>query len=107
MKVGFIVGEYAPFGLPRDDRPANFALIADDVYAIAPMGGYVYVFGPDQPNPKAPNPYDPLRLLVNEFSLLDIDGRPIDDAYTTLALKWIQWQKQPPLAESTPTPTSR
>ncbi|MGE5265552.1 MAG: hypothetical protein ACM3S0_19420, partial [Acidobacteriota bacterium] len=107
MKVGFIVGEYAPFGLPRDDRPANFALIADDVYAIAPMGGYVYVFGPDQPNPKAPNPYDPLRLLVNEFSLLDIDGRPIDDAYTALALKWIQWQKQPPLAESTPTPTSR
>jgi hypothetical protein len=104
MKIGFIVGEYAPFGLPRQDRPANFALIADDVYEISPMGGYVYVFGPDQPNPKAPNPYDPLRLLVNDFSLVDIDGNPIDDAYSSLALKWLQAHKQLPISERTATP---
>ncbi len=107
LQIGFVIGEYGPFGLPRESRPANYALIADVVYQVSPMGGYVYVFGPDQPNPQAPNPYDPLRLMVNEFSLLDIDGAPIDGSFDALVAKWHQVRPRAAAAVTTPTPVVR
>jgi hypothetical protein len=90
LGIALFVGEYAPFGLPRKDRGVHYARIWDDVYAFSPNGGFAYVFGPDQPNPQAPNPYDPLRLLVNEFSLVDGDGAPVDDALSLLAARYRQ-----------------
>ena len=96
MRVAQVVGEYAPFGLPRADRAIHYAMIWDDVYRLSPNGGFVYVFGPDQPNPQAPNPYDPLRLLVNEFSLVDMDGNPVDDTLSTLAARWRDVQNAGP-----------
>lgn len=92
LDVGMVVGEYAPFGLPRQERAIHYATIWDDVLTDTPNGGFVYVFGPDQPNPQAPNPYDPMRLLVNEFSLVDIQGKPVDDTLSTLAARWQQAQ---------------
>ena len=64
------------------------------VQQASSIGGFAYVYGPDQPNPKAPNPYDPLRLLVSEFSLVDIDGNPVDGSLNALAT---QWHPQPTL----------
>ncbi len=92
LGVALLVGEFAPFGLPRADRGIHYARIWDDVVAFSPNGGFAYVFGPDQPNPQAPNPYDPVRLLVNEFSLVDNDGKTVDDALSALAAKYHQVQ---------------
>ncbi len=92
LGIALLVGEFAPFGLPRQDRGAHYARIWADVTAFSPNGGFAYVFGPDQPNPQAPNPYDPLRLLVNEFSLVDGDGVPVDDALGQLAARYHQVQ---------------
>ncbi len=88
LGIAFAVGEYAPFGLARNERPAQFAAMWRNVRETSSIGGFAYVFGPDQPNPKAPNPYDPLRLLVSEFSLLDIEGKPVDGAWDALAGQW-------------------
>ncbi len=90
LGIALLVGEYAPFGLPRKDRGVHYARIWDDVHAFSPNGGFAYVFGPDQPNLQAPNPYDPLRLLVNEFSLVDGDGAPVDDALSLIAARYHQ-----------------
>ncbi|MGB8646752.1 MAG: hypothetical protein WCF84_16040, partial [Anaerolineae bacterium] len=65
LGVAILVGEYAPFGMARSDRPALYGAIWDICYRTTPNGAFAYVYGPDQPNPQAPNPYDPLRLLVN------------------------------------------
>jgi hypothetical protein len=99
LGIPIVVGEFAPFGLARSERSIYYATIWDTVQEMTPIGGFAYVFGPDQPNPQAPNPYDPLRLLVNEFSLVDIDGRPVDGSLDALAAKWR------PLRESLPRPS--
>ncbi len=98
LGVALLIGEYAPFGLPRQDRAMHYTRIWDDINQLSPNGGFVYVFGPDQPNPRAPNPYDPLRLLVNEFSLLDSDGQPVDDAWQALAERYRRARQLPSLA---------
>ena len=92
--MALVVGEFAPFGMARSERPAQYAMMWNTVQQVSSIGGFAYVYGPDQPNPKAPNPYDPLRLLVSEFSLVDIDGNPVDGSLNALAA---QWQPQPTL----------
>lgn len=86
--IPMVIGEFAPFGLARTDRPNHYATIWNVVQQVSSIGGFAYVYGPDQPNPHAPNPYDPLRLLVNEFSLVDIDGNPVDGSLNALAEHW-------------------
>ena len=88
--VALAVGEYAPFGMARSDRPAQYGTLWNTVEQVSSIGGFAYVFGPDQPNPKAPNPYDPLRLLVSEFSLVDNEGLPIDGSLDMLSTLWHQ-----------------
>ncbi len=95
--IPIVVGEFAPFGLSRADRPSHYVTIWNVVQEISSLGGFAYVYGPDQPNPHAPNPYDPLRLLVNEFSLVDIDGKPVDGALDALAARWRQSNPLPRL----------
>ncbi len=90
--VAFAVGEFAPFGLARSDRPIHYKKMWNTVREVSSIGGFAYVFGPDQPNPRAPNPYDPLRLLVSEFSLVDNEGNPVDGSLNALAN---QWRQQP------------
>jgi hypothetical protein len=90
--VALVVGEFAPFGLARNDRPTHYAMMWNTVRQVSSIGGFAYVFGPDQPNPEAPNPYDPLRLLVSEFSLVDNEGNPVDGSLNALAN---QWRQQP------------
>lgn len=92
--IAFLVGEFAPFGLARSERSAQYVQIWKSVRAKSSLGGFAYVFGPDQPNPQAPNPYDPLRLLVNEFSLVDIEGRPVDGSLSALGNEWNAIAKQ-------------
>jgi len=86
--IALAVGEFAPFGLARSERPAHYVQMWNGVRANSTIGGFAYVFGPDQPNPKAPNPYDPLRLLVSEFSLVDNEGNPVDGSLNALATQW-------------------
>ena len=88
--VALAVGEFAPFGMARSDRPAQYAAMWNTVQQVSSIGGFAYVFGPDQPNPQAPNPYDPLRLLVSEFSLVDNEGLPIDGSLNVLSTLWHQ-----------------
>jgi hypothetical protein len=90
MNIAFAVGEFAPFGLAKTDRATHYKMMWASVREQSSLGGFAYVFGPDQPNPKAPNPYDPLRLLVSEFSLLDNEGNPVDDSFKALASEWQQ-----------------
>lgn len=90
MGIAFLVTEYAPFELPREDRARNYGEIWDAVSAYSPNGGMVYVFGPDQPNPGFANPYDSLHLLPNEFSLVDNAGIAVDDTLCALAQKYRQ-----------------
>jgi hypothetical protein len=96
LGIAMIVSEFAPFLLPRAERAQNYAALWEIALRISGIGGCVYVFGPDQPNPQAPNPYDPLVLLPSEFSLVDIHGTPLDDTLATLQAKW--------RALGTPTP---
>jgi hypothetical protein len=88
--IALVVGEFAPFGLARRDRADHYAMMWNTVRQTSSIGGFAYVFGPDQPNPKAPNPYDPLRLLVSEFSLVDNEGLPVDGSLDALATLWRQ-----------------
>lgn len=88
LGVAFLVGEYAPFGLARQDRPTHYGMLWDIVAASSRNGGFAYVYGPDQPNFQGPNPYDPLRLLVNDFSMVDSDGRAVDDTLALLSARW-------------------
>jgi hypothetical protein len=90
LGIAFAVGEFAPFGMARSERHTQYAMMWNSVRETSSIGGFVYVFGPDQPNPQAPNPYDPLRLLVNEFSLVDNQGNPVDDSLNALAGQWHQ-----------------
>ncbi len=90
MGIGFLVTEYAPFELPRQDRAEYYGQIWDAISAYSPNGGMVYVFGPDQPNPAWSDPYDALHLLPNEFTLVDNKGIPVDNAFCTLASKYRQ-----------------
>ena len=87
MGIAFLVAEYGPFEEPEKDRATYYGEIWDAVYADSPNGGLVYVFGPDQPNPQFSNPYDPLHLLPNPFSLVDNQDNPIDNALATLAAR--------------------
>ena len=89
MGLAMMVSEFGPFDSPRADRPVNYAGIWEIVYRISNFGGFAYAFGPDQPNPAVPNPYDPLTLLPNEYSLVDMNGRPVDDSLGALAAKWL------------------
>ncbi len=88
LGVALLVTEFAPFGLPLQDRAANYVAIWDEIQSVSPNGGMVYVFGPDQPNPQFSNRYDPLHLLPNEFSLVDNQGKPIDGALDALASRY-------------------
>ncbi len=90
MGIAFLVAEYGPFEEPQKDRATYYAEIWDEVYALSPNGGLVYVFGPDQPNPQFPNTYDPLHLLPNPFSLVDNQDNPIDNTLSTLAARYHQ-----------------
>ncbi len=90
MEVAFLVTEFGPNQLPPSDRAMYYGAIWDDVRAYSPNGGLAYVFGPDQPDPQYSNPYDPLHLLPNEYSLVDNQGMPIDDALCTLAARFRQ-----------------
>lgn len=90
MGIAFLVAEYGPFEEPEKDRATYYGEIWDAVYADSPNGGLVYVFGPDQPNPQLSNPYDPLHLLPNPFSLVDNQDNPIDNALATLAARYHQ-----------------
>lgn len=101
VSVAFAVGEFAPFGLARNDRPTHYAMMWNTVRGVSSIGGFAYVFGPDQPNPKAPNPYDPLRLLVSEFSLVDNEGNPVDGSLNALAN---QWRQQPADSQNSASP---
>ncbi len=85
-----LVTEFAPFGLPLQDRATYLVAIWDEIQAVSPNGGMVYVFGPDQPNPQFSNPYDPLHLLPNEFTLVDNQGKPVDGALAALAGRYLQ-----------------
>ncbi|MBI5029161.1 MAG: hypothetical protein HZB51_01440 [Chloroflexi bacterium] len=97
LGLAMMVSEFGPFNSQREERPIDYADIWDVVARNSTIGGLVYVFGPDQPNPKVPNPYDPLTLLPSEYSLLDMNGVPVDDSLAALAAKWH--------AFATPTPT--
>ena len=101
MGIAFLVAEYGPFDEPESDRATYYGQIWDAVYADSPNGGLVYVFGPDQPNPRLSNPYDPLHLLPNPFSLVDNQDNPIDNALSTLASRYHH------VRDSTPTPQIR
>lgn len=96
LGVAMLVSELAPFLLPRNERAQNYVALWDIALRVSGIGGCIYVFGPDQPNPQAPNPYDPLVLLPSEFSLVDIHGIPVDDTLATLQARW--------RALGTPTP---
>jgi hypothetical protein len=105
LGLAMIVSEFAPLFLPRDDRPQNYAAIWEIAFRISGIGGCAYVFGPDQPNPNAPNPYDPLVLLPSEYSMFDIDAKPIDGSLAALAIKWRALGTPTPVRS--PTPTAR
>ena len=89
MGVALLVTEYGPFEMPAKDRAIDYGMIWDAVIANCPNGGLVYVFGPDQPNPQMPNPYDPLHLLPNPFTLVDNQGKPIDETLSTLTERYL------------------
>jgi beta-galactosidase/beta-glucuronidase len=88
LGLAMLVTEFGPFNSLRADRPADYAGIWDVVNRISTIGGLVYVFGPDQPNPSVANPYDPLTLLPSEYSLVDMNGVPLDNSLAALAAKW-------------------
>jgi hypothetical protein len=89
LGLAMMVSEFGPFNSPYADRPANYAGIWDIVSQISNFGGCAYAFGPDQPNPEVANPYDPLTLLPSEYSLVDMNGAPVDDSLAALAVKWL------------------
>ena len=88
LGLTMMVSEFGPFNSPREERATHYAGIWNIVTRISDVGGLAYVFGPDQPNPNAPNPYDPLALLPNQYSLVDVNGTPIDNALATLTIQW-------------------
>jgi hypothetical protein len=88
LGLTMMVSEFGPFNSPREERAIHYAGIWNIVTRISDVGGLAYVFGPDQPNPNAPNPYDPLALLPNQYSLVDVNGTPIDNALDTLTTQW-------------------
>ena len=103
LGLAMMVTEFGPFNSPPADRPADYAGIWDIVSEISNFGGCAYAFGPDQPNPGVKNPYDPLTLLPSEYSLVDMNGTPVDDSLAALAAKWLPLTT-PTLAPSlTPT----
>ncbi len=103
LGLAMMVSEFAPFLMPRADRPAHYAAMWDIVNEVSSIGGCAYVFGPDQPNPHVANPYDPLTLLPSEFSLVDMNGTPVDDSLNALAAKWRQLGTSTPSPSVTPT----
>lgn len=103
LGLAMIVSEFSPLFLPRSDRPQNYAAIWDIALRISGIGACAYVFGPDQPNPDAPNPYDPLKLLPSEYSMVDINGTPIDNSLAALAAKWRALGTPTPYPSATPT----
>jgi hypothetical protein len=99
LGLAMLVSEFGPFNSPRDERAQDYANIWDVVTRNSTIGGLVYVFGPDQPNPTVPNPYDPLTLLPSEYTLVDMNGVPVDGSLEALSHKWH--------ALATPPPTPR
>lgn len=88
LGLAMMVSEFGPFDSPPADRPADYVGIWNIVSQISSIGGCAYVFGPDQPNPKVPNPYDPLTLLPSQYSMVDMNGVPVDGSLAALAAKW-------------------
>ncbi len=88
LGLAMLVTEFGPFNSPPADRAVNYGAIWDVVARDSSLGGLVYVFGPDQPNPKVANPYDLHTLLPSEYSLVDMHGIPVDNSLSTLAARW-------------------
>lgn len=95
LGIAMLVSEFGPFNSPREERPQDYADIWDVVMQYSDLGGMVYVFGPDQPNPGVANPYDLHTLLPSEYSLVDMNGIPVDEALARLAAKWKQISAPP------------
>lgn len=91
LGLSMLVSEFGPFDSLRAERATNYASIWDLVTRLSDLGGMVYVFGPDQPNPGVSNPYDPITLLPNEYSMVDMNGAPIDNSLAELAMRWQTW----------------
>jgi hypothetical protein len=103
LGLATMVTEFGPFNSLREERAADYADIWDAVTQITSIGAMVYVFGPDQPNPNVKNPYDPLTLLPSEYSLVDMNGAPVDGALSALTFKWRAFSAPTPLPSMTPT----
>ncbi len=88
LGLAMLVTEFGPFNSPPAERALDYADIWDVVARASELGGLVYVFGPDQPNPKVANPYDVHTLLPSQYSLVDMNGTPVDDSLAVLAAKW-------------------
>jgi hypothetical protein len=105
LGIAMLVTEFGPFNSPREQRASDYPAIWDVVARISNLGGLVYVFGPDQPNPSVANPYDPLTLLPSEYSLVDNAGTPIDDSLVALAADWRTYGAPPAFPSPTRTVT--
>ena len=103
LGIGMLVSEFGPFNSPRAERATNYANIWYTAARITTIGAMVYVFGPDQPNPTVANPYDPLTLLPSEYSLVDMNGAPVDGALAALTAKWLAFSAPIRLPSVTPT----
>lgn len=88
LGIAMLVTEFGPFNSPHAERPIDYVEIWDVVARLSDLGGLVYVFGPDQPNPQVANPYDLHTLLPSEYSLVDMKGAPVDDSLAVLAARW-------------------
>ncbi|HEX7588485.1 MAG TPA: hypothetical protein VF478_09245 [Anaerolineae bacterium] len=88
LGIAMLVTEFGPFNSPPAERPLDYAEIWDVVARISDLGGLVYVFGPDQPNPKVAKPYDLHTLLPSQYSLVDMNDAPVDGSLAGLAAKW-------------------
>jgi len=103
LGLAMLVSEFGPFGSPPAERPIDYAEIWDVVARISDLGGLVYVFGPDQANPEVANPYDVHTLLPSEYSLVDMNGAPVDGSLAALAARWRARAAPSPIPSATPT----
>ena len=90
LGIAMMVSEFGPFNSLREERAMDYADIWDVVTQNSTIGGLVYCFAPDQPNPQMKNPYDPLTLLPSEYSLVDMNGSPVDGSLAALSARWRQ-----------------
>lgn len=97
LGIAMLVSEFGPFNSPPSERPLDYADIWDVVAQISDLGGLVYVFGPDQPNPQVAKPYDLRTLLPSQYSLVDMNGNPVDGSLAALTAQWQVLGTPPPM----------